>query len=228
MMNHKINVKLKSDALIGSGEGFGAIIDTDVVFDEVGIPYIPGRRIKGCLKDSANEVCGMFEKSGIDIFGKLVKNKAGNGFVLIDEVFGTPEKPSCLNIYNLTIEEYENNKNSLRRLIKDYPAILPKDEVISYFTSIRQQTKIDNDGVAEKHSLRTVRAVKRGNIFEGSITVDNSATANDSLKLLWLACINLRHLGTKRNRGFGEVECLLCDENNREINFEKELKEACR
>ena len=51
MMNHKINVKLKSDALIGSGEGFGAIIDTDVVFDEVGIPYIPGRRIKGCLKD---------------------------------------------------------------------------------------------------------------------------------------------------------------------------------
>ena len=38
-----IELKLLSNTLIGSGEGFGAIIDTDVVFDETGIPYKIGR-----------------------------------------------------------------------------------------------------------------------------------------------------------------------------------------
>jgi CRISPR-associated protein Csx10 len=226
-MNYKIKIELKSDALIGSGEGFGAIIDTDVVFDEVGIPYIPGRRIKGCLRDSASEVLEMFEKSGIKNFIKI--NKKGNYFELIDKVFGTPEKPSCLNISNLTVEEYENNKKRLAQLIKKYPAILSKDEVISHFTSIRQQTKIDEvKGVAEEHSLRTVRAIKRGNVFEGDIIVDSSD--NDILKLLWLACINLRHIGTKRNRGFGEIECKLLYGNHESKlkEFEKELESTIK
>ena len=43
----KITIKLLSDALINSGEGFGAIIDSDVVFDDIGLPYIPAKRIKG-------------------------------------------------------------------------------------------------------------------------------------------------------------------------------------
>lgn len=226
-MNYKLTVKLLSDALIGSGEGFGAIIDTDVVFDDVGIPYIPGRRIKGCLRDSANEVLEMFEKAGISNFIKnLSKNKKGNGFVFTDEVFGTPENPSCLNISNLTIKEYENNKKSLQQLLKKHSNILPKDEIISYFTLVRQQTKIDDGGVAEEHSLRTVRAVKRDNIFEGSISINTSN--EDVLRLLWLACINLRHIGTKRNRGFGEVECLLYDDKNNVVSFKDKLEVTCK
>ncbi len=222
-MNYKIRVELKSDALIGSGEGFGAIIDTDVIFDDVGIPYIPGRRIKGCLRDSANEVYRMFEKSTISNFINLSKN--GKDFAVINKVFGTPENPSCLNISNLTIEEYENSKTSLKRLFKDCPAILSKDEVVSFFAITRQQTKINDDGVADEHSLRTVRAVKKGNVFEGGIFINNSDL--DTLKLLWFACLNLRHLGTKRNRGFGEVECKLFDDN-KPIEFEKDLEGVCR
>lgn len=41
------NLELLSDTLIGSGEGWGATIDTDVVFDDFGLPYIPARRVKG-------------------------------------------------------------------------------------------------------------------------------------------------------------------------------------
>ncbi len=223
-MNYKIRIKLESDALIGSGEGFGAIIDTDVVFDDVGIPCIPGRRIKGCLRDSANEVCEMFEKSGINKFIDIKKN--GKDFAVIEKVFGTPEKPSYLNVSNLTIEEYENSRTSLKRLFKDYPAILSKDEVVSFFTKIRQQTKINDEGIAAEHSLRTVRAVKKGNLFEGGISINNSD--QDTLRLLWLACINLRRLGTKRNRGFGEVECFLFNGSNKPIEFEKDLEGVCQ
>lgn len=225
-MNYKININLISDGLIGSGEGFGAIIDTDVVFDEVGIPYIPGRRTKGCLRDSANEVCLMFEKSKIKTFINI--NKKGNGFEIIDEVFGTPEKPSLINISNLTIMDYQSNYQSLKYLMKNYNNIMPKDEVVSFFTMVRQQTKIDDGGVAEEHSLRTVRAVKKGKVFEGSIQVD--ASDNDVLKLLWLACINLRHIGTKRNRGFGKVECKLLDVSGKDIDssLSKDLEGVCK
>ena len=65
MEEYTLKVKLVSPALTASGEGFGAIIDTDIVFDETGLPYIPAKRIKGCLLDSASEVEEMFSKSEI-------------------------------------------------------------------------------------------------------------------------------------------------------------------
>jgi len=225
-MNYQITVRLLADALIGSGEGFGAIIDTDVVFDEVRIPYIPGRRFKGCLRDSANEVLGIFDKCAINGFISTDKN---NGrFRVIDEIFGTPEDPSLLHISNLTIGDYENNKNCLRYFNKKYPYILPKDEIISYFTIIRQQTKIDARGLAEENSLRTIRAVKKGFTFEGNISADtdNDAGNGNVGRLLWLACLNLRHMGTKRNRGFGEVECSLSEINSRK--FAADLESVCK
>ena len=43
-----LKVKLKSYTLCGSGEGRG-LIDSDIVFDRHGIPFIPGRRVKGLL-----------------------------------------------------------------------------------------------------------------------------------------------------------------------------------
>ena len=47
----KIEMKLLSDAIPGSGEGLAGIIDADITYDEYGIPYIPAKRIKGILKD---------------------------------------------------------------------------------------------------------------------------------------------------------------------------------
>jgi CRISPR/Cas system CMR subunit Cmr4 (Cas7 group RAMP superfamily) len=61
MKTYTLKLTLLSPCLIGSGEGFGAVIDSDIVFDEFGIPYIPAKRIKGCLRDSAIEVCEMFK-----------------------------------------------------------------------------------------------------------------------------------------------------------------------
>ena len=82
----KLNLKLLSDTLIGSGEGWGAIIDNDIVFDDFGLPYIPARRVKGCLRESALEVMEMFEQSGISfasrgdigtLFGKPGQSESG-------------------------------------------------------------------------------------------------------------------------------------------------------
>ena len=49
----RLSMKLLTDAVPASGSGVAGVIDTDIVFDEYGIPYIPARRIKGVLRESA-------------------------------------------------------------------------------------------------------------------------------------------------------------------------------
>ena len=216
MKKYKLKLELKSAALIGSGEGFGAIIDTDIVFDEVGIPFIPAKRIKGCLRDSATEIQEMFDRSKI------------NFKINIDETFGIPGRENSTPVYfsNLTLQDYEQNKKWLEYLVNknEYSDILSKDRVLETFTEIRQQTAIGSDGVALAHSLRTVRVLKRGLTFYGGVDVDTENP--DITNTLIFACSNFRHLGTKRNRGFGDIDCKLID-GKKEIYIKERLEEIC-
>ncbi len=206
-----IEITLKSSTLTGSGEGFGAIIDTDIVFDEIGLPYIPAKRIKGCLRDSATEVSEMFNSSGIN-------------FPLdIDNTFGKEGQEKSCPVYfsNLTIEDYQANKAWLQYYKKSN--LLSEESIINFFTEIRQQTAINEDtGVAKDHSLRTIRVIKKGHKFTGEIQVEDTSI----IDTLSLACLNMRHIGTKRNRGFGEIECNLY-EGSSKISVLERLETIC-
>ena len=45
----KIRIELLSDLCTYSGETYNSLVDMDVIYDEYGIPYIPAKRIKGCM-----------------------------------------------------------------------------------------------------------------------------------------------------------------------------------
>jgi len=202
--NYQINITLLSDTLVGSGEGFGATIDTDIVFDEVGLPYIPAKRIKGCLRQSAEEVKEMFGQVA-DLESLLTK-------LDIDDVFGKTGTQESAPVYfhNLTLPDYEDNYNWLDYFIqhKEYKQLVSPEVILEYFTTLRQQTAIDEEkGVAKEHSLRTSRVLQKGHTFIGELWL---ARPDDNIvKTLNLACRNLRYIGTKRNRGFGRVKCEL-------------------
>ena len=49
----KITITLKSDLCTGSGYSFAGIIDQDVCYDKKGLPFIPGKRLKGCIRETA-------------------------------------------------------------------------------------------------------------------------------------------------------------------------------
>lgn len=197
MKEISLALTLLSNTIIGSGDGYGAIIDTDVVFDEYGIPYIPSRRIKGVLRDSANQICHYLN---------LNKDKSANEYPIVEEIFGTGFKESLFAVSNLYLSDYENLRDWLRYLTINNPDIYSRESIISNFTSIRQQTAIEN-GVAKRNSLRTIRCLDKGLTFYGKIEL--SSEREEILELLYLSAINLKHLGTKRNRGFGEVKCEL-------------------
>jgi len=226
MKTYNLKLTLQSPCLIGSGEGFGAVIDSDIVFDELGIPYIPAKRIKGCLRDSAIEVCEMFKQAEIKMF-VLEEENSENRFKIISRLFGNPgdEKPAQVYFSNLTIEGYEEIVQWLRYLMNEYQDIITRESIINQYTELRQQTAIDEGtGTAQEHSLRTIRVAKRGISFTGTIDIEK---ANDDLiALLYFACKNLRRMGTKRNRGFGSIECEIY-EDSKEINFLAKLEELC-
>ncbi|MDM8522011.1 RAMP superfamily CRISPR-associated protein [Desulfococcaceae bacterium HSG8] len=214
MKKHRLELKLESPTLIGSGEGFGSLVDTDIVFDEVGIPFVPSKRIKGCLRDSASEADEMFRSSGITFPTNIEKTfgKAGS----------SESAPAYFS--NLFIENYEENKAWLKYYLKNgnYPGVLSRERILETFTEIRWQTAINPDGVAQPHSLRTIRVVKKGIIFYGDVHIEKQDEA--ILNTLSVACLNFRLMGTKRNRGFGEVRCTLLNEDDTEFPIQKKLE----
>ena len=49
-MKWVLKIKMQSMLLPGAGGG-SAVVDTETVHDEYGIPYIPARRLKGLLRE---------------------------------------------------------------------------------------------------------------------------------------------------------------------------------
>ncbi|MFN3479886.1 MAG: RAMP superfamily CRISPR-associated protein [Thermodesulfovibrionales bacterium] len=207
---YKLHIKLLSRAAIASAEGYGALIDTDIVFDDVGLPYIPARRIKGCFRDSAIEVLDMLTQAKIE--GLLDLTIEGNEkfkYKLINDLFGIPGmgRTSQVLFSNLYINNYELVRQWLRYLIEDKGnEIISKDAVIAYYTDTTNQTAIDKDtGTAKRTSLRTIRSLKSGIEFIGELTIEAPSPAHEMI--LCLAAINLRSMGSLRTRGFGRVKC---------------------
>jgi CRISPR-associated protein Csx10 len=49
----KLKIELQSDLCAGSGYSYAGIVDSDSCYDEYGMPYIPARRIRGCMRETA-------------------------------------------------------------------------------------------------------------------------------------------------------------------------------
>ncbi len=196
-MKYELEIKLKSDLCASSGESMGSYIDSDVCYDDNGIPYIPSKRIKGLLRECAEEYCEWNES---------LKE-------YINTIFGTEgaQNPGKLKIDNAYIKDYETVTDELNEITNVY---VSKQRIINSFTYTRYQTAIDeNTGRSLDNSLRTTRVIKQGNVFVASIDID---AEEKEIKLLKNASKLCQHMGMSRTRGYGEVVCDLnkIDDNN--------------
>lgn len=125
------------------------------------------------------------------------------------------ETSAPISFSNFTIKDYHDNFDALVYFERTYPGIVSTIRVVQTYTYLRQSTAIGETGIADDHSLRTFRVLKKGKIFEGTLGIGNQDP--DVEKLIALACWNLRYIGTKRTRGFGEIQCRLFDDRENEI-----------
>lgn len=191
LMRKQLEITLQSDLCAGVGKHFAAMIDLDTAVDEYGIPYIPSRRLKGCMREAAEFI-------GIDnidaVFGKNGEHKAGSLSISDAKIYD----------YNKTISElsgYNFNAN----------------EVTNLFCSVRAETAIDSEtGTAEDKSLRYIRVVNRLALnYDENMkfysTIEYDDIFDDDISKIVNA---LRNIGYHRNRGLGAVTCILTDDSS--------------
>lgn len=181
----RIKVTLLSDLCTASGDGFAGVVDTEITFDDYGLPVILAKRVKGCLKESAAEI--------VDAGGACEAD--------LKELFGEAgqESPCGFTLENGVLEKYsdyilEIKKNHLN------PA-----DVLNTFTCVRTRTAMEY-GQAKENSLRSARVVNQGNVFLFDVGFPNQYET-----FLKNICKNLRHMGLNRTRGLGEVKCELME-----------------
>ena len=188
-MNKKLVITLKSDLCVATGDGYSLGVDIDSCLDDAGFPYIPGRRIKGCLREAAAEI----------------------GCDALDALFGVPGASASgrIRVGNATLRGIQ--------LLRDVAGQekVGAAGVSALFTQVRAQTAIDNDSVKDG-SLRFMRVVNHYSpldqgelVFEATISFDD-----EYCEQVERAVKALRNMGYHRNRGFGAVRCALAAVDN--------------
>ncbi len=190
---HELRIELQSNLCAYSGDGYATTIDTDIVVDQLGIPYIPARRLKGCLRDAAMYICG-------------------DNFEVVNKIFGISGDVStgALRVENAKIEEYA----TFSRMCVENG--LTASRVTDLFTDTIASTAVESSGAAKKNTLRFTRYVSKYKawnpeqnlVFCADVEIDD-AYLEDFKRI----CKALRHIGYKRNRGFGCVKCTLTDKS---------------
>ena len=206
----ELKLILRSDLCVGSGEAAGMTVDNDVCFDDYGLPYVPSRRLKGVLREAADMLCAC---------GIIEKAKA-------DRLFGVSADPGLLRIDNA----YLPGVKALRAGIADVPKKLARAaaplNVARLFTSIRGQTALAN-GVAKKATLRNTRVLDRYNALyperetelAARVELEGGADEEDK-RLLEFCCGAVRHIGSDRNRGLGNVRLVYSETEDGQTGIE--------
>lgn len=168
-----------------SGQAAGADVDELVVKDSDGLPYIPGRTLKGLLRDAANEI-GVEQTIVYAIFGKEPSK---------DEFEDELVKGKCFfSNAELPIEEHRylaNHKILSRHLFQKIAA-----------------TAIDENGTTKDHSLRKSEVVVPCKLLaEVHGVTDNQAHVIEQTMRY------IKRLGKGRSRGLGRcafkvVKCI--------------------
>ncbi|MEJ2248893.1 MAG: RAMP superfamily CRISPR-associated protein [Candidatus Lokiarchaeota archaeon] len=218
-MKFLIKMELLSDTLPGDAESYGTYIDQDIVSDKDGIPYIPARRIKGILRKNADNLQSYLNLHPDEIFGKPGMNqeffKISNGYI---------ENYRDIKYFLKSIKINDNKSDSQQILDK----IFNRDRISDFYTIIRTQTTIEDyiKGVAKENSLRTSRLLKKGLKFIFILNISNDKIKDDTVLFgdLKKICNISRHIGTNKNRGFGNISLNLQkepDDNIEELVSQK-------
>ncbi len=177
----KLIIELLSDMCTTSGDGHNSTVDMDVVYDIHGIPYIPAKRIKGCIREAELELRDM---------GIITQEQYEAGAV-------------SFSLSNAYIDNYDL---MVRELNAFDEKLAGSQNVLEQFTYTRTQTAVDIDsGTADENSLRTIRVIKKGLKFVADCVVYEEADRD----VLEKAASIVKHMGLSRTRGLGMVNVTL-------------------
>lgn len=195
MERYQMKIELLSDLCVSDGGVYNSLLDTDICYDPLGFPFIPARRLKGCLRECALE---------LKDWGKNIP---------IREMFGeggSSENAAKVRIGNAYLENYQTMKAQVQN--RSDAMLFHPQNILNHFSYIRTQTGIDYEtGVTDEGCLRTIRVVDKGLVFKADVEIqENEKKFYEALKI---CCEVMRHMGISRTRGLGEIQITLVPES---------------
>lgn len=189
-----IEIELLSDAAFSRGESTAGVVDIEVEHDDLGLPFLGGKTVRGLLRDSWLSMRNCFRELG----------EAG------ERVFGPEadvEECAILRIGDAVVDARSRAWIEAAEKRRNNP--LSPVEVLEALTDIRRQTSEERTtGAPAETTLRSVRVLIRGLKLRAPLHWFQEPTEAD-FRVLALAALATRHAGLARNRGRGHIRMSL-------------------
>jgi CRISPR/Cas system CSM-associated protein Csm3 (group 7 of RAMP superfamily) len=202
MKSYKLRLELLSDTTFGRGDGVAGLVDAEVQHDEVGLPYLGGRTLKGLLGAECADIVHALRLARPD--------QASRWQTVAERLFG--RSGAALDGEAILRVGAARLPDDLRlALLADVRSgrLTPTD-ILETVTALRRQTALDEWGTPQENTLRTMRVVLRKTVFWAPLDFLVEAQEDD-LALLAAGVKAFRRAGTGRNRGRGRLYAELLD-----------------
>jgi len=189
MKNIIYTITFFSEWHCGSGLSSGSDMDELVIKDKDGFPYIPGKTLKGLLKNAAMDISDIqgndsAKESFITGFFGFFDDKTDE-----DSSVHTQGKGYFTNaVINPSLKEKSIN-------IKDF------------FYKAISSTTIDDEGIAKDNSLRRIETTIPCVLYASIYDVDEKYISDIKQCMKWI-----KRMGMNRNRGLGRCRFEILDQ----------------
>jgi hypothetical protein len=213
-----LRFELLSAATFGRGDGLPGVVDQEAEHDQYGFPFLRGRALRGLL---AEEMRGLLYALGVEDKERWKRSR--------DRLLGADGRMSdetgILHVGDACLPE--RLRSLIAESIDEKKGVVTPSNVLESLTAIRRQTAMTAFGAPEPASLRAMRIVLRGTVFESRLTFDAEPEPLDKA-LLAATALAWRRAGTGRNRGRGRLLAWIEDDDWMLAQFKLFQEEVAR
>ena len=177
MKDISYKIEIHSPWHCGSGLSKGSDVDALVIKDNDGLPFIPGKTLKGLIREAVEDY--------VSFTGSCAEEE-------IIKAFGSHD-----------IEDFNQISKGMAfftnaELSDEEKLYILRDNLQPFLYNKVSSTAIDENGVADEHSLRRYEVVVPCTLYASIRFVDE-----EFAQILSLALGLVKRLGVNRNRGLG-------------------------
>jgi len=181
MSEIRYTIKFFNEWSCGSGLAAGANVNSLVIKDRNNLPFVPGKTIKGLVREVVDELLFFYKKEDTsNINKKIIKT-----FGFFNEGEDTSEKGSAF---------FTNAE-----LSKDEQKAIISNKLSRYMYRSVSSTAINKDGISDNHSLRRVETVVPCSLEGRILDIPDENVKEFIIRSFGM----IKRIGQNRNRGLG-------------------------
>ena len=196
---HLIKIEIHSEWRSGTGRGKGLYVDAETLRDNLGLPMLPGRQIKGLVRhalESGAEWAGQWDLN-------LVHTLCGvNSHQEQSSRFDTQAGKLSFTSARMG-QEWLDYFTALQS--QNEQAKADAQKLVDALFKVRRQTAMDKNGLVVDHSLRSIEVCVPMTLYatvQGELSEEESQALSQALKLI-------RSVGGMTTRGLGRASLSL-------------------